>query len=221
MAAHHITVMRNLQPGGPYHLGGYCFGGIVAYEMARQLKAQGEQVGLLAMLEGYALKKTAARQKLWQPQTMLAFFRNFPLWLRDDLARRYDILQTSIRNETPVPWQHLLGNPEEARLGAHHLASGISEAQSRVLAAHRRAIRAYDFQEYPGRLTLFHVRAKPLFRAYDPELGWGLLATGGVEMKRIGGTHHNILFQPHVLTLATGLKDCLNRVQTVSHSVSR
>src|SRR3954466_11251371 len=50
MAAHYIADLRQFQPQGPYHLGGYCFGGNVAYEIARQLTAQGQEVGLLLLM---------------------------------------------------------------------------------------------------------------------------------------------------------------------------
>src|SRR5439155_1105218 len=54
MAARYMEALRAVQPRGPYRLGGYCFGGVVAYEMACQLQAQGERVALLAVLAGYA-----------------------------------------------------------------------------------------------------------------------------------------------------------------------
>lgn len=51
IAADHLRAIRQLQPAGPYLLLGACFGGRVAYEMARQLESAGEQVGMLAMLD--------------------------------------------------------------------------------------------------------------------------------------------------------------------------
>lgn len=57
----HIAALRAVQPEGPYHIGGYCYGGFVAFEMASQLERQGEQVGLLAIFEGYAIRRSEAR----------------------------------------------------------------------------------------------------------------------------------------------------------------
>ncbi len=51
MATHYIQEIRSMQPEGPYYLGGRCFGGIVAFEMAQQLIAQGEQVAYLGILD--------------------------------------------------------------------------------------------------------------------------------------------------------------------------
>jgi amino acid adenylation domain-containing protein len=54
MAAYAIELMREIQPGGPYHLAGYCSGGVVAFEMARQLEASGDRVGMLALIDSTA-----------------------------------------------------------------------------------------------------------------------------------------------------------------------
>ncbi len=54
MAARYLEELRTVQARGPYHLGGFSFGGVVAYEMARQLLAQGEDVGLVVLLDTYA-----------------------------------------------------------------------------------------------------------------------------------------------------------------------
>ncbi len=51
MAAHYVLEIRELQPEGPYHLGGYSFGGKVAFEMARQLRAQGHRTAFLALFD--------------------------------------------------------------------------------------------------------------------------------------------------------------------------
>src|SRR5450755_1972849 len=49
MAAHYVREMRKVQPTGPYYIGGYCFGGLVAFEMAQQLRQKGEQTGVVAL----------------------------------------------------------------------------------------------------------------------------------------------------------------------------
>jgi thioesterase domain-containing protein/acyl carrier protein len=54
MAAHCIRGMKQVQPRGPYRLAGYCSGGAIAFEMARQLHAQSETVELLALCDSLA-----------------------------------------------------------------------------------------------------------------------------------------------------------------------
>jgi thioesterase domain-containing protein len=61
MAAHYIEEIRSRQPQGPYRLGGYSFGGAVAYEMARQLAAAGQEVEFLALLDAYGASGSLVR----------------------------------------------------------------------------------------------------------------------------------------------------------------
>ena len=86
MAAYYIKALRPVQPHGPYLLGGYCFGGVVAFEMARQLQAQGEPVALVGIFEGYAPVRKIAARSLLQPRKVVHFVRNIPYWLRDYVA---------------------------------------------------------------------------------------------------------------------------------------
>ena len=51
MAAHHIEKMRTVQPHGPYIIGGMCAGGVIAYEIARQLQSHGETIGMVALID--------------------------------------------------------------------------------------------------------------------------------------------------------------------------
>ena len=54
MATRYVEALREVQPEGPYHLGGWSMGGIVAFEMALQLKAQGHQIATLAIIDAHA-----------------------------------------------------------------------------------------------------------------------------------------------------------------------
>ncbi|ESA36055.1 hypothetical protein N836_08730 [Leptolyngbya sp. Heron Island J] len=71
MAAHYVTEVLKQQPQGPYLLGGQCTGGVVAYEMARQLKQQGHEVGLLVMLD----TTFPAYKNYWLPRRRYYFHK--------------------------------------------------------------------------------------------------------------------------------------------------
>jgi phthiocerol/phenolphthiocerol synthesis type-I polyketide synthase E len=64
LAAHYVEDICRSQPGGPYLLGGVCSGGVVAFEMARQLRQQGCEVALLALVEPASLPLSGARSYL-------------------------------------------------------------------------------------------------------------------------------------------------------------
>lgn len=64
MAAHYLEEIRTVQPKGPYHVGGFSMGGLVAYEMAQQLVASGEEVGLVVLFDTYATNPKSINESL-------------------------------------------------------------------------------------------------------------------------------------------------------------
>ena len=226
MAAHYIKAMQAVQPTGPYYLGGYCSAGVVAFEMARQLDMQGEQVALLAVLDGAAPIGSEQLPRLWQPAAAMSFVRNLPAWLRDNLPGRYDAVLKRVglraRAALATRWRRLAygSDAPQARVTLDEFlgnTSRIPERYRRVMNAHFRARQEYVPQVYRGRVTLFRAQALPLLRPSDPELGWGQLAAGGVEVKVIAGAHHNFLEGPQVEDLAAQLTVSLEQASSATH----
>ena len=216
MAEHYVEVIRSAQPAGAYALGGYCFGGQVAYEVARQLQAQGQPVALVAIFEGYAPPRSHAGVSPWTPRMLYYRVRSLPAWLRD-FARldwralrarlRYSVAQRRNLQRLGMPLAVDDPLPE---------AAGMPDHIRRIMELHVRAWRQYLPLPYAGRLTLFNVRFQPLSRTPDPQRGWGRLARGGVEVKTIAGAHYNILYPPHVQSLAGALQTCLDEARSRS-----
>lgn len=218
MATRYIAAMRTVQPNGPYCLGGYCFGGVVAFEMARQLSAQGESIALLAVMEGYAPARHRVRSSVLSPQRIGAVWRNMPYWWRD--YRDLGVVGMRIRAQRKMQqWRkrvlRSLGRVTETT-AQDLLADDLSvmpQHQLNLLQIHLRAMRSYQPQPYTGRVTLFAARGKTissaLFGSLDPAQGWGRLTQGGVEIRLVDGGHHNIHLPPHVTSLAAALADCL------------
>ena len=61
MAARYVAAILEVQPSGPYHVGGWSLGGIVAFEMAQQLRALGHEIATLALIDAEAPSRTASR----------------------------------------------------------------------------------------------------------------------------------------------------------------
>jgi len=197
MAAHYLSEIRALQPEGPYFLGGMCFGGIVAFEMAQQLHQQGQEVALLAILD----TQYPPFQKSFRNYVRLLVYhwrrRQLLPILRAELGRV--VLGDKIRIKTWVP-----DDPLAKRL-------------QQVYEAHNRARRAYNAQVYPGRITLFWAGDTRLFG--ERRSDWSLL-TEQLEERVVPGAHkrqHNISFirEPHVRSLAQELKVCLEQAWPV------
>jgi amino acid adenylation domain-containing protein len=222
MAAQYIIEVQTLQPEGPYFLGGYCYGGTVAFEMARQLQAQGQQVALLAIMDN-SPPNSGYYEKIWNPRVMVKFLKNLPYWLHDFLQLSPDEMVARILRKARVAKQEIenlftpaRGRPTQTDIEAivDVDLSQIPEERHKFLEAHYLALVNYVPQPYSGRITLFRTRRYSLLGPFDPTMGWGELAAGGVEVKEVSGFHANVLQPPYVQRLAEQLKAaCLGEAQ--------
>jgi thioesterase domain-containing protein len=78
-----------------------------------------------------------------------------------------------------------------------------------LMEAQMQASLTYRPLEYPGKVTLLRVQRMPLFRPGEPDLGWGCLARGGVDVRMLPGGHHNVLIEPFVQNLAREIRPYL------------
>ena len=202
MAAHYVRQIKNAQSQGPYFLAGYCFGGLVTFEMGRQLLAQGDEVALLALLDSpprlqLSLEVTGTkdgrmRRRYRETVQRLVFglrlFASFRARIRRHAAKSAD-------RRDPVPRDSLA-----ARFG-------------RVQDINSFAVPGYLLQPYSGRITLF--RRLTMFEPslVDTVPDWRSLAAGGVEVHEIAGNHDDIIAEPNVRSLAYKLQQCLDRAQ--------
>ncbi|MGK7872113.1 MAG: alpha/beta family hydrolase [Xenococcaceae cyanobacterium] len=187
LAAHYIKEMRNLQPQGPYFLGGISFGGRVAFEMAHQLVVQGQKVALLALFDS------------WGPGT----YKPLPIreWIATILSRilrlGFAYVLKSIKNKVKI-W---LTKPEITDL--HRYGKYVSQVYPFRLIL----FRSIDY-------THANIGSVGLLHKFDPKLGWGELATGELEIHDIPGGHLSMLEEPQVGVVAEKLRTCIERTQS-------
>jgi thioesterase domain-containing protein/acyl carrier protein len=217
MAAQYVSDLRVIQPRGPYHLGGYCFGGNVAYEMARQLESQGEKVALLALLN-CAPPNSGYMRVRWTPAWCLPFVRNLVCWA--DYCRQWTASQR--RDFLRWKWGRLkhwlacrLGTaPSDVPpLEADNLIdlSSLPEQQRELWQSHIRALMRFHPQPYSGRVHLFRSPGHPLWCSFEPDYGWGDLARQGVAITVVHGAHEKILEEPWVDETAVEMKRVLEQ----------
>jgi amino acid adenylation domain-containing protein len=220
MAVHYVAEIKRVQPHGPYFLSGYCFGGVVAYEMACQLVAAGEAVGLLALLDSAPPNSRYHRLPWWRPTFVVRFAANTFHWLRDFVGvkpeERRAFVQRKLRSAARKLGRWIRRQPPGTDLD---LESAIDttvfpHAELDVWRAHLRACQGYHPGCYPGRVTLFRTRGQPLFCSLDPQFGWGDLAAA-VDVVIIPGSHEKIFMEPHVRTLAAELDACAAAAQSM------
>jgi thioesterase domain-containing protein len=209
IAAEYITAMRAAQPEGPYLLGGWSFGGFVAFEMAQQLQEQGEQVALLAMLDTMLPPENADGNNEEEKPFLTAALElalsvsNKPNISLGDLMRILpsQIIDQALQEVAPGLIDVVL--PELEGLELQKLAS--------VFKLGEQLIRDYVFRVYPAEVTLF-VATEETERAEEEEINrWREVAAGGLQVHRSPGKHANFVSPPHVSVLAEQLRECIDR----------
>lgn len=213
MAANYLADLRAHQPQGPYLLGGYCFGGVVAYEMARQLRAQGEEVGMLALMNCSPPNTSYEQTMRWlSPAWLWRFACNVGYWLGCFLFQwtgreRAEYLRWKlrlVRKKTSGPTDLTVTDVDEMVNVAAY-----SESQRKLWQTHVRALKTYRPQPYDGKLTLFRTRGHPLLCSFDKFYGWTELVRGGIDQRIMPGGHGSILDEPYVQRVAQELERCL------------
>jgi len=203
MAAYYIDEIRSFQPKGPYHLLGASFGGLVIFEMAMQLAAQGEKVGLLAMLNTncpvYPRHKKVQFHLAHLKEYGPAFYSR-ALW--QSLLRRLGKPTVSVNVGADVP------DPQLARLVAER--QNGDEALVRTVMAILDAEKEYvpRGKVFDGKITMFYAGDEQS-DIEDNRLGWEKLASRGLDLHVVPGTHTSIREEPHVALLAEKLRGCL------------
>jgi aspartate racemase len=183
MAERYIKEIRRVQPEGPYRIGGYSFGGLVAYEMAQQLRAQEQEVSLLALFDTYPGKMESRSSQLRNLSKLS--FKDAATFL---VKKGSFVLMT-------------LGKRLELQM--------LPKALRNVRQACAKAAAGYDVQPYAGQVTLFRVKEKSVGSLNDPYAIWWRVAAGGVDLREISGDHLSLLKQPQVRFLAEELNRAL------------
>ena len=216
MARQYINDLRNLQPKGPYYLGGYCFGGYVAYEMARQLEMEGEQIALLALLDSAAPNGSYEQVPWWRPGYYPRFVRNSYYWLADFFSHDASERAAFVSRKCAVAKRRLARVFHRSRKSGEGIALDeyieVKEFPAHELdlwKAHLSAGANYRPGPYGGPVVLLRTRGQPVLCSLDPQYGWGELAQGGVEIRLIPGAHEKIFVEPDVRGLAIELQKVL------------
>ncbi len=200
MAACYIEALQTVQAKGPYYLGGWSFGGVVAWEMAQQLQALGEEVRLLALIDSHA-------PTVFQEQIDDNFMTNsLVTYLGGIFGKELSISAEEL--EQLLPEEQLNSILQEAKR-LNILPPEISIEQMyrlfEVFKANLKAMYNYLPSAYSGRTVLFCASDEVSQR------GWSSLATEAMEIYTIPGDHYGIMREPDVGVLAKQLETCLKK----------
>ena len=201
-AHHFITLMQTVQAAGPYRIGGYSFGGLVAYEMAQQLRATGETTEHLIMFDtenpGVGVRMLSLKERV------AAGWRQGG----SDFGSKIKGLSDRINSGLKGKMSHDTETSEaRALLDAGTAATGPLRIVQ-VRETHVDAMNEYKVRPYPGSLLLLRSTAENDKYERLPDYGWGPLV-GSLEIRDVPGNHLELFNAPHADVLATQLRGAL------------
>jgi surfactin family lipopeptide synthetase A len=192
-----IQAMQEVQPHGPYSLAGLCVNAVLAYEIARQLRAKGEEVGLLALFDGHnqAYYKNPLTDGRYSGRLKYHFSNLLNMNAADKPAYLRDRFDEARRKIERIAWQLTSDRSDQA----------IGNTDNMIHPAFHR----YDPQPYPGKLLLLQSSEWPTGPYFDFRLGWEDVAEGGLEFHWVPGNHPGMFTEPNVNLVASLLSSHL------------
>ena len=212
IAAHCVETLRQVQPHGPYFLGGWSDAGLMAYEMAQQLQRLGETVALVVLFDAenqaYANTSSPLRRTYFLGEWLK--FQCRTLW---SLKPRERAPHVRRRLAFRLAWLKGLAWSAAYRV---HLRAGWSfhHGLHNVEYVSVFASKNYQPQPYDGRVLLFRRADRPAGDYRDPAYGWGQLASG-LEIHEVPGNHIDMFLDPNVHVMADKLRECLLEAQKI------
>jgi len=225
MATEYVEAIKFVDPEGPYFLGGFSYGGLVAYEMAVQLRQQGAEVALLGMMDTPAPDNAARVSQLDDATILFGLARERARQHGTELRLTLGELKRLKTEEEQIT---LLA---ELLRGANLLPPGLQDQwifnfikgfRIRLDVAVNYAPRRYDrcitvffATERDTELETSYDRV--MFDLHDPTLGWDKLTDVPIQVLPVSGFHEMIVREPHVRVLAKQMRVAIeNALRDVS-----
>jgi amino acid adenylation domain-containing protein len=206
IATDYIKEIKTVQPQGPYRFCAFSLGGVIALEMTRQLRAAGEEVDFVGLLDAYApgypqllSKKSLAQYKTSVHMSTLRMqdWRGKLHYLRRRLETRTDKILTTIFGSFFVSF----GIPLPQKIRYYYVANILNE----MVDKHQPRV-------CPGSITLFRASVQPENTVPDPWLGWKKYVSGDINIVEITGTHNSIVKDPHLSNLIQAIENEFLRI---------
>jgi thioesterase domain-containing protein len=203
LAELYMQDVRKVQPHGPYQFFGFCFGGTVAYELARRLREDGEPVSLVAMVQSVNSAEVAHSKRY----KLVRFYDRSANYARQMFRGEWKEIGEKLHSliswqKNKLKWQH--PDPVAAEPSAS-ASGGIDE----TIALLSMVGDAYDPKPYPGQIRLIRAANLPAELASEPTFGWQAVVRDGVDVHTLPGDHYTILEKPNVSHVAEALDEWL------------
>ena len=236
MVAYYVKEIRRVQPEGPYLIGGLCAGGVLAFEIACQLQAEGEEVPLVAVIDAISPQGIGDKYINVNSDRSQSFLKALKSSEKNSLKSIINLVKTAsskvanlVRYEVSSRTKKLTDNLKiklsrycrDRDLAIPQFCQNVS-LRSIYTYAEGDYIQAQP-SVYQGQLTLWRATEKldidnpaiddtpAILEVKDPLLGWGDLASQGVAVHDIPGGHSSMLQEPNVRTMAEKLQPYIDR----------
>jgi thioesterase domain-containing protein/acyl carrier protein len=207
MAATYVEELRAFQPAGPYRLGGWSLGGLIAYEMAQQLLRAGAEIHPLILLDTHPADPEYHPDRLGTRQLFATFARQIGVD-PTGLVPPESLFESQEAGDLLEP---LLQWAQSARLLPADFSLDDIRRLFEIFAANLRAAAAYQLRPLDGRLILFQAGETPADERESIVAGWRALARLGAEAAAVPGDHYTMLQDPHVVHLAHRVQEEIQR----------
>jgi oxalate---CoA ligase len=219
MAAHYLAEIKQFQPEGPYYLGGFCLGGQVAFEIAQQLRKEGQTVALLAMIDTYNFHGVGLRLSFWEnisaarQKFTFHFLNVVKLGLKEQLRYLSKKIQGAYIRESG----RLLARISNLLRFRHH---GMKVDNLKLEHLNEEAHFAYIALPYDGDAIMFKATKHYSF-LHDPLMGWGDVIKGRLEFIKLPSNPGGLFMEPYVRVLADKLKQRINEGDRARHDAGK
>ncbi len=214
LAATYVREILSSFPNGPYYLGGLSYGGLVAFEMAHQLRAQGIETKMLVMIDAVVPGSVKPIPRAEQIAALRQNLRHQPV---PYLLRKATLKCEYLERMTG----YHLARVANYGYRAFHLRLPASLRYAWLEDVHGRALTRYVFRPYEGKVVLIRALERglngieSLSERDDPTLGWSNLALGGLDIYDVASAHHStILLEPQVRAVGEIITQLLHQTET-------
>jgi thioesterase domain-containing protein len=202
--------MRLRQPEGPYFLAGWSLGGVLAFEMARQLEASGQAIAFLGLMDS-SLPSAAERQNFRENPAVLA-----SLFARDLASLSGKRLEFDDQRYCALDDPGRLAFLKECLAGLGALPQGMSEGDLRklldVFGRHAQALASYSPGSIKARPVLFVSEESAKSLEASQFLQWSSVSQAGLEVRLLPGDHYSLLSKDDGRMLAQSLDASLKEI---------
>ncbi|MBK0378790.1 non-ribosomal peptide synthetase [Mucilaginibacter segetis] len=207
IAANYVEEIINHDPVGPYAVAGYSLGGLIAYEMAKQMLAMGKDVKMLAMFDTYAdqtkkldspVKKVA--KSIWTLTKQIAYT---PVLFVEDPKRTVEYKSRELKRRVVRIFKKLFPGKVKKKQGFAAYTNEINEKSDK-------AQKNYLLTPVDIKIELFRAKKKTFYMDDFKLLGWKPYALKGVRVHDIPGEHNTIFAPPNDKQFAEVLQKCLD-----------